>query len=131
MANENNPITTRQRLERKPARAAILPPVGGRKREPEKTTALGQVDRDQTPVVDAIFGLVSEAQLKRDVLDVSRAATRLAKVHGGDSREMAVLITDAGLRAHINMDLSMPGPLSGALVRDRSGEVGGTTDNLR
>jgi hypothetical protein len=52
----------------------------------------------------AISELVSNARDGRNVLCVAAAASRLAKLHGGDSREIALLIIEAGLRARINME---------------------------
>jgi hypothetical protein len=52
----------------------------------------------------AISELMSKAQADRDILRVAAAATRLAREHGGDSREIALLIIEAGLRSRINME---------------------------
>jgi hypothetical protein len=59
---------------------------------------------------DAISELIAKAQTDRSVLHVAHEAVRLAKVYGGDSCEIAVLITNTGLIARINMEMDMPQP---------------------
>jgi hypothetical protein len=58
-----------------------------------------------TDLQDAISLLVSKAQTDGSVLDVAQAAVSLASEHGGNSREIAALITEAGVAARINMKL--------------------------
>jgi hypothetical protein len=68
---------------------------------------------------DAISGLVTKSQADRRVLRVAEAATRIAREHGGDSREIAILITRAGIAARLNMEISTPSDAFGAAVASR------------
>lgn len=57
---------------------------------------------------EAISELMREAIDTGIVLNVADAAERLAKEYGGDSREIADQITEAGLHAGINMNMNAP-----------------------
>jgi hypothetical protein len=61
-----------------------------------------------TNLQDAISLLLAKVQADGSVLDVADAAIKLAKEFGGNSREVAILITEGGLIARLNMYVSMP-----------------------
>jgi hypothetical protein len=61
-----------------------------------------------TNLQDAISLLLAKVKADGSVLDVADAAVKLAKEYGGNSREIAILITEGGLSARLNMYMSMP-----------------------
>jgi hypothetical protein len=61
-----------------------------------------------TNLQDAISLLLAKVKADGSVLDVADAAVKLAKEYGGNSREIAILITEGGLIARLNMYMSMP-----------------------
>jgi hypothetical protein len=61
-----------------------------------------------TNLQDAISRLLEKVQADGSVLDVADAAIKLAKEFGGNSREIAILITEGGLIARLNMYMSVP-----------------------
>jgi hypothetical protein len=61
-----------------------------------------------TNLQDAISLLLAKVKADGSVLNVADAAVKLAKEFGGNSREIAILITEGGLIARLNMYMSMP-----------------------
>jgi hypothetical protein len=61
-----------------------------------------------TNLQDAISLLLMRVKADGSILDVADAAVKLAKEYGGNSREIAILITEGGLIARLNMYMSMP-----------------------
>jgi hypothetical protein len=57
---------------------------------------------------DAISAVIERIRTAGGVLHVADAAVRLADEHGGDCYEIASLITNAGLLAGLNMEISTP-----------------------
>lgn len=58
---------------------------------------------------DAISELIAKGQADRRALHASEAESRLAK-QGGDSREIAILITETGAAASIDAEAEKPAP---------------------
>lgn len=61
----------------------------------------------------AIARLVADAKANDHVLKVAPAAQRLAHEYAGDARMIAQMITDYGIYAHINMEMTSPEEESG------------------
>ena len=57
---------------------------------------------------DAISEVVEKTRTDGGVLRVANAAVRLADQYGGDCREIASHLTNAGLHARLNMEISTP-----------------------
>jgi hypothetical protein len=62
----------------------------------------------------AISVLIRTTLESAKLLDVAKAAEELAGEYGGDPREIASQITEAGVAARINMKLERPKPTGGA-----------------
>lgn len=57
---------------------------------------------------DAVSQLITQARTDRSVLRVAHEAVTRAKEYSGDSRQIAVLTTEAGFQARLNMELTLP-----------------------